>query len=287
LPQLDADDPNLNEVQSVIASGLSYSILLAGPPGTGKTRYARQLANALTHSDASRVMFLQFHPALGYDDFVEGFRPTPSADGKNIQYTLDSRLLMKFAEEAQKAPEDALHVLVIDELNRGDVARIFGEALTYLEPDYRGKAFTLSFSGRSVQLPRNLILIATANPFDRSVTDLDDALLRRFWVIEMLPNRALLEKRLRDAGVEQGVLNRTLRLFDIVNAELPSGFGHTSLLQVRQIQDLNAIWLGRLRLMLHRALIADRPRYDAVAATVESLLTDADAEGEAAAEEPA
>jgi 5-methylcytosine-specific restriction protein B len=286
LPDLPQDDPYLNDVQSVVTAGLSYSILLAGPPGTGKTRYARQLAKALTDGDPSRVMFLQFHPALGYDDFVEGFRPTPSDDGKSIQYSLEPRLLMKFAETAQN-DADKQHVLVIDELNRGDVARIFGEALTYLEADYRGKSFTLSFSGNLAHLPRKLLVIATANPFDRSVTDLDDALLRRFWVIEMLPDKALLEKHLKDAEVEQGVVNRTLRVFDIMNAELPSGFGHTSLLPVRSVEDLSAIWLGRLRLMLHRSLIADRPRFDAVSASIEALLSIEEAEGEVAADEAA
>lgn len=286
LPPLPADDPVLKEVQSVVGSGLSLAILLAGPPGTGKTRYARQIANALTGGDAAREHFMQFHPALGYDDFVEGFRPVPTGDGKGIQYSLEPRLLMKFAGEAQSNPTGDLHVLVIDELNRGDVARIFGEALTYLEPDYRCTTFTLSYSGKPAQLPRNLLLIATANPFDRSVTDLDDALLRRFWVIELQPDKALLERHLKDADVDKGVVNRTLRLFEIMNAELPAGFGHTSLLKIRAIEDLNAVWLGRLRLTLHRALIADRSRFDSVAASIEALLSIAEAEGEAAADEP-
>ena len=270
LPPLREDDPVLAQVQGAITSGVAYSFLLAGPPGTGKTRYARQVAVALAEGDPSRTLFLQFHPALGYDDFVEGFRPEKAAAGQGVQYDLKPRLFMNFAKKAADTAEQKF-VVVIDELNRGDVARIFGEVLTYLEPDYRDKTFTLSFSGDPVSLPKNLILLATANPFDRSVTDLDDALLRRFWVIEMLPDKAVLEKHLVDARVEQSVVNRTLRLFEIMDGTLPTGFGHTSLLGVRTVEDLIAIWTGRLRLMLRRTLVADRATFDSVSAQIEAL----------------
>lgn len=272
---MSPDDPILAVVQSAIAKGSSHSFLLAGPPGTGKTRYAHDIAAFLADGEEERVLFLQFHPAFGYEDFVEGFRPaqTTGADpaAKGVTYTLEPRHFLKFAAKAAKDPAK-LYVLVIDELNRGDVARIFGELLTYLEIDYRSKEFTLAISGDSASLPRNLIVLATANPFDRSVTDLDDALLRRFIVIMMEPDRAFLESYLKGQGVEARVLNRTLRLFDILMGAFPAGFGHTNFLKVRTIEDLADVWTGRVQLGLQRTLFHDRQRYDALKTEIEQLL---------------
>lgn len=283
---LGEDDPVLATVRNAIARNTGRSFLLAGPPGTGKTHLAHQLAATLTSSDSSCILFLQFHPAFGYDDFVEGFRPaeTVGSNGaKGVTYLLEPRHFLKFAGEAAK-PENSekLFVVVIDELNRGDVARIFGELLTYLELDYRDKEFTLAISGKPTKLPRNLVLIATANPFDRSVTDLDDALLRRFIVIMMEPDQAFLEAHLKSAGVENRVLKRTLHLFKRLNEELPVGFGHTNFLKVRTIEDLAEVWTGRVQLGLQRALFHERQRYEAIRGEIEQLLAiDEEAEEEA------
>ena len=128
LPSLPDDDADYLAVITAIRLKESYSFLLAGPPGTGKSRKARQLAIKLA-GDAKRELFLQFHPAMGYDDFVQGFRPVAVKNDKGdevgVTYKLASRLFMKHAEEAHKYP-DKFYVVVIDELNRGDVARIFG-----------------------------------------------------------------------------------------------------------------------------------------------------------------
>lgn len=274
---MSQDDPILATVRSAIANGISHSFLLAGPPGTGKTHYAHDIANFLAEGDEARVRFLQFHPTFGYDDFVEGFRPAKArADGEGekgsgVTYILDRRHFLIFADSARKDPGN-LYVLVIDELNRGDVARIFGELLTYLELDYREKNFTLAISGELTSLPRNLIVLATANPFDRSVTDLDDALLRRFIVIMMEPDKAFLEIYLKEQGVNNRVLARTLRLFDILKDAFPAGFGHTNFLKVRTIEDLADVWTGRVQLGLRRILFHDQQRYIALKEEIEQIL---------------
>lgn len=270
--ELTIDDPILAEVEAAISRRDSLSFLLAGPPGTGKTRYARQLSLHLADGQSDRVLFLQFHPAIGYDDFIEGYRPVPDESASGFTYKLEPRTFLQFARDAAKQPQE-LFVVVIDELNRGDVARVFGELLTYLEPDYRDQKFSLSYSGSDEAIPANLILLATANPFDRSVTDLDDALLRRFWVIEFNPDGALLEAHLKKEGAEESVINRTVRMFEILNDAFPSGFGHTTFLNVRSIEDLASIWSGRVRLGLRRTFLHDRSAYDAVSSEIDALLS--------------
>ncbi|MBV6872151.1 McrB family protein [Xanthomonas euvesicatoria] len=273
---LPADDAVLSLVRSAIDRGLSLSFLLAGPPGTGKTHYAHRLAATLADGEADRVLSLQFHPAFGYDDFVEGFRPVEvqSTDGmaSGVAYKLDDRHILKFAKKA-KALSDKLFVLVIDELNRGDVARIFGELLTYLEVDYRDKPFTLAVSGESMSLPRNLVVIATANPFDRSVTDLDDALLRRFIVVSMKPDRVFLEAHLQKAEVPDLVIKRVMHLFDMLNENLAIGFGHTNFLKIRSLEDLAEVWTGRVQLGVERTLFHEKQKLKKFTEEVDRLLT--------------
>jgi 5-methylcytosine-specific restriction protein B len=162
------------------------NIILQGPPGTGKTWLAKRLAFALMgqRSD-SKVRPVQFHPNLSYEDFVRGFRPT--GEGK---LSLEDGPFMEMVNSASK--ETVIHVIVIEEINRGNPAQIFGEMLTLLEVDKRtpNEALELCyrrFEGERVYIPGNLYVIGTMNIADRSLALVDLALRRRFAFIDLEP----------------------------------------------------------------------------------------------------
>src|SRR5439155_24878775 len=171
--------------------GLKRQLILQGVPGTGKTYVARHLARLLTGGREESVRLVQFHPAYSYEEFVEGIKPrTVEVDGRHeITYPVEHGLLCSFAAEAARAPAEPF-VLLIDEINRGNLPRIFGELLYLLE--YRDQALTLPYSKRPFRLPANLYLIVTLNAADRSVALLDQALRRRFSFLEMPPDAAVL-----------------------------------------------------------------------------------------------
>jgi 5-methylcytosine-specific restriction endonuclease McrBC GTP-binding regulatory subunit McrB len=137
------------------------------------------------------VRLVQFHPAYSYEEFVEGIRARGvEVNGKSeVTFPVEDGVLCQFAEQAAKRPSEA-HVLVIDELNRGNLPRIFGELLYLLE--YRDQAVTLPYSKRAFRLPDNLFILATMNPLDRSAVALDQALRRRFSFVDMPADAAVL-----------------------------------------------------------------------------------------------
>ena len=163
------------------------NIILQGPPGTGKTWLAKRLAFALIgQRDDSKIKAVQFHPNLSYEDFIRGWRP--SGEGK---LTLVDGPFMEMIDNAIKDP-DSKYVIVIEEINRGNPAQVFGEMLTLLETDKRtpDEALELSYKredGERVFIPDNLYVIGTMNIADRSLALVDLALRRRFAFIDLEP----------------------------------------------------------------------------------------------------
>ena len=156
-------------------------IIFQGPPGTGKTYVAQKLAECLAGS-LYRVTIVQFHPSYAYEDFVQGFRPT--LDQGQARFELSEGPLLKAAKRAEKEP-DAKHFLIIDEINRGNLAKVFGELYFLLE--YRDKQIRLQYEPKTFRLPANLYIIGTMNTADRSIALVDLALRRRFYFISFDP----------------------------------------------------------------------------------------------------
>jgi len=159
-------------------------VIFYGPPGTGKTFIAQHLANHVTRSSDGETRVVQFHPTYSYEDFFEGFRPSTSASGEQIGFSLRKGPLRRLADSASANPE-ANYFLIIDEINRGNLAKIFGELYYLLE--YRNQEISLLYSDDPFVLPPNIFFIGTMNTADRSIAMLDAAMRRRFAFVELHP----------------------------------------------------------------------------------------------------
>ena len=169
-------------------------VIFQGPPGTGKTYVAQKLAEYLTDKHEERVTLVQFHPSYAYEDFVQGYRPTLS-EGGQAGFELKDGPLMRAAEKARQDP-DHKHYLIIDEINRGNLAKVFGELYFLLE--YRGHAMNLQYSDKPFSLPENLYIIGTMNTADRSIALVDLALRRRFHFMEFRADESPIGDVLRE-----------------------------------------------------------------------------------------
>jgi 5-methylcytosine-specific restriction protein B len=187
-------------------------VILYGPPGTGKTHWAYQAANQIAahqmfgqdydslsaeqqaeitgaEQKPGLVRFCTFHPSYGYEDFIEGYKPE-NANG-NLSFGLQPGIFKRLCQAARAHPQQK-HLLIIDEINRGDIPRIFGELITLLEKNKRGWRLPLPVSGEPFSVPDNVYIIGTMNTADRSIALLDTALRRRFGFIELMPDSSVL-----------------------------------------------------------------------------------------------
>ena len=266
------------------------NIILYGPPGTGKTyntiRYAVAIAEGIdvstivndqytdrggktknvrdtfkvltepTKPAEPRIVFTTFHQSLSYEDFIEGIKPRYDKTAKILTYPTEPGLFKKICDEARKTPTERF-VLIIDEINRGNVAQIFGELITLIEEDKREGAkneitCTLPYSGERFCVPNNLYIIGTMNTADRSVEALDSALRRRFHFVEMMPNGTLVPSTSRCDEVFFAINKRISILKDSEHQ-----IGHSYFLDVQSDEDLRDVFRFNIIPLLQEYFFGD------------------------------
>lgn len=197
------------------------NLILQGPPGVGKTFMVRRLAYLLMGEKApDRVSMIQFHQSYTYEDFIQGYRPTQEG-----AFQRKNGVFYEFCEQAKRKPEQP-YVFIIDEINRGNLSKIFGELMMLIEPDKRGPewAVPLQYAETGEErfyVPKNVHLIGMMNTADRSLAMVDYALRRRFAFVDLEPNfNGRFEAFLTQKGVETELVGRIVRRLTKLNESI-------------------------------------------------------------------
>ena len=173
------DEDKYDSIVSVLEK--KKNIILEGAPGVGKTFMAKRLAYSIIgRKDTNQVQLIQFHQSYAYEDFIEGYRPTENG------FKLEKGLFYKICKKAKSNPDEKYY-LVIDEINRGNLSKIFGELLMLIEADKRDEELMLAYSESMFSVPANLYIIGLMNTADRSLALIDYALRRRFSFVRIEP----------------------------------------------------------------------------------------------------
>ena len=211
-PKLEPADPEVQGMKDLLMA--KKQAILYGPPGTGKTYRALELARALGPDVVHEIV--QFHPSYTYEEFVVGIKPF--TENGQVTFAPTDGAFKQLCDRARSDPNRP-YVMTVDEINRGNIPKIFGELLFALE--YRNEGVRLPYlsGGEAWKIPENVYLIGTMNTADRSIALIDVALRRRFYFIEMRPDYELVEDWLRENASEE-MANIVPRLLGTMNARI-------------------------------------------------------------------
>ena len=226
------------------------NLILYGPPGTGKTHEIQTGYIPQYSAETDRYVFVTFHQSYAYEDFVEGIRPVMNKNQSGaIAYEIAKGPFLEIAEKASQDPDNR-YAIFIDEINRGNISKIFGELITLIEVNKRQgsenqASATLIYSKQEFSVPKNLDIIGTMNTADRSIALLDSALRRRFDFEEIRPQSDLIDGSDGNGNIEEDINLRLL--LDTINTRLTSllgrdqAIGHAYFMTVRTLEDLESV----------------------------------------------
>ena len=275
-------DPSNNFRHQLTQSLLkSPNLILHGAPGTGKTYLAKEIAVELTNGNKDQIGFVQFHPSYDYTDFVEGLRPVSNGD-RAIEFKLQDGIFKKFCQKARDAKKTGGQdnfVFIIDEINRGEISKIFGELFFSIDKGYRGEKGSVSTQYANLHetdekfyIPENVYIIGTMNDIDRSVDTFDFAMRRRFRFVEVTAESQLyiLDKELGECAEEAKTRLRNLNAA-IENVQELNSHYHIGPSYFRNLKELDydyeLLWSDYLKPLLEDYV---RGSYDE-AETLETL----------------
>ena len=228
LKEVFIDEKEVDKIEKLLER--KKNIIFTGSPGVGKTFLAERLAYYIIRErDDKRIQMVQFHESYSYEDFIIGYKPTEE------NFELKKGVFLKFCEMAS-ADVDNDYFMIIDEINRGNISKIFGELLMLIESDKRNKEIVLPYSDKefdgNFSVPENLYIIGMMNTADRSIALIDYALRRRFVFIDIEPafNKEQFIKHLKDNKIDEDLINKIndkfYKLNEIIKNDKSLGKGY-------------------------------------------------------------